>query len=178
MRINKNNLNDVFRSKLANIETMELKGYELIKELFVDSSGFGASDEPALTKSQFEIELESIVNKHKSVTTKITNTGQFQVYVGVFTKTGTKKAKIIGNNTLKITYSDTKQAIRLHNTDIITYDNGKIILNSGGYETKTTKDRLNKYLPSHLRVYQNNFQWFIDNQAKKLTIPFFDGINV
>ena len=54
------------------------RGFELEKELFVDSSGFGASDEPAMTYERFLNNLE--IGKAYAVT----EAGQFQVYVGVY----------------------------------------------------------------------------------------------
>lgn len=39
--------------------------------------------------------------------------------------------------------------------------NGVIRLNSGGYHTKTTKDRINRYLPRGYRITQEDFEWFV-----------------
>jgi hypothetical protein len=57
MKITKNNLNEVYKSKVKSVETMELMGYELIEILFVDNSGFGAENEPAYTQTGFEKKL-------------------------------------------------------------------------------------------------------------------------
>lgn len=177
MKISINNINKVYKAKRSSVETMQLKGYELIKELFVDNSGFGASDEPALTRSQFEIELEAILTKHGELTAKITNVGQFQVYIGLFKKTGKNKSKRIGNNTLEIIYSDGSKAIRLHDTNVVTFKKDKIILDSGGWRTNTTKARINQYSP--FTVYQKDFDWFVvvNNDWSKL-IPFKDGMKL
>jgi hypothetical protein len=40
MKITKDNLQDVYKSQEMSIDLLELKGYELVDELFVDSSGF------------------------------------------------------------------------------------------------------------------------------------------
>lgn len=54
------------------------KGWTLIDALFVDSSGFGDSSEPALTIDQF-------YNKVKAgFGYAVIEAGQFQVYIGVF----------------------------------------------------------------------------------------------
>jgi hypothetical protein len=58
----------------------KIKGWELIDEHFVDKSGWGASDEPALTRLQF---VKRIKEGHGYA---ITNEGQFQVYVGEYIK--------------------------------------------------------------------------------------------
>ena len=56
------------------------KGWELKQKHFVDNSGFGAKDEPALTPHQFLAK----VKKGKGYA--IVEKGQFQVYVGEFEK--------------------------------------------------------------------------------------------
>lgn len=86
MTITLENLDDVYRAKQASVDTMQAKGYKLLKEFFVDSSGFGAEDELALTVDQFNRELKQFITKHGKATAKITGAGQFQVYVGLFSK--------------------------------------------------------------------------------------------
>ena len=86
---------------------------------------------------------------------------------------------IIGNNTLRINYKDGSEAIRLHNTDIITFKGNKIILNSGGWRTHTTKARINEYLPEGLNLFQQNNIWYIsrdNNYNIKEAIVYYDNI--
>lgn len=73
-----------------------------------------------------------------------------------------KTAKIIDRNTLKIEYNNGNTAIRLHDTDIVTFSGDKIILNSGGWRTSTTKDRINKFAPVY--IHQTKGLWYIDNK--------------
>lgn len=54
--------------------------YELIETYFVDSSGFGAPGEPALTVDQFKARIK--VGKAYA----ILEVGEFQVYIGEFTR--------------------------------------------------------------------------------------------
>jgi len=62
-------------------------------------------------------------------------------------------------------------SITLYATDVITiYDDGRYVLNSGGYRTVTTKDRLNKYGP--VRVHQSKHVWYAGD------VPFEDGMTV
>lgn len=56
------------------------KGWKLIEEHFVDNSGFGSPGEPALTVNEF---ISKLVVGHGYA---IIGEGQFQVYVGEFTK--------------------------------------------------------------------------------------------
>jgi hypothetical protein len=75
--------------------------------------------------------------------------------------TDVKSSKRIANNTLKIEYNDGTTAIRLHNTNVVTFAGKKIILNSGGWRTSTTKNRINTFSPA--RISQNRGLWYLDN---------------
>lgn len=55
-----------------------------IQPLFVDSSGFGAEDEPALTISQFVKRLETFAKSTDPYGFGILEAGQFQLYIGVY----------------------------------------------------------------------------------------------
>lgn len=80
-----------------------------------------------------------------------------------------RKSQIIANNTLRIDYADNSQAIRLHNTDVITFNpDNSITLNSGGWRTLTTKDRISSY--STLRTRQDKGLWYVNG------FLFYDGI--
>ena len=54
------------------------KGWELVESYFVDSSGFGAPGEAALTAYQFKLRLKPGLGY------AIIEAGEFQVYVGEF----------------------------------------------------------------------------------------------
>jgi hypothetical protein len=82
------------------------------------------------------------------------------------------------------------------NTEVVSYSNcadvflyGNLIarigetwieLFDGGYQSNTTKSRLNAILKVHgcenEYVFQKNFQWFINYQGAP--IPFFDGMRL
>ena len=79
---------------------------------------------------------------------------------------GVKSAKKIGNNTFEVIYKDGCKAIRLHCTDVVTYrPDGACILNTDGWETRTTKDRMCKYAP--VWVYQVDSIWYIKQKNSK-----------
>ena len=89
----------------------------------------------------------------------------------VLGKTNRSQRKV-GNNTYAYIQHDGSVAIELHGTKVVTiYPNGLYKLNSGGYRTSTTKDRINKYSP--VSVYQKNFEWFLRDGT-----PFEDNILV
>jgi hypothetical protein len=85
---------------------------------------------------------------------------------------------------------------KLDNTQVVSYTNsadvflfGNLIarigetwieLFDGGYQTATTKSRLNAILAEHgcpgEYVFQKNYQWFINYNGA--TIPFFSGMRL
>ena len=161
MRVTGTTLNKAYKAQPTSIDTMQLLGYELIDELFVDSSGLGSDNEPALTASQFERKLAYLINEHGPLEARITGAGMFQVYVGLFKRTGTKKAKKIASNVLLINNDNGTKTIRLYDTDILT-DNGDgtLTVNNGGYATRTTHKRINEF--STLWAGAKNFETYIN----------------
>ena len=62
----------------------------------------------------------------------------------------------ISNNTHVEMHPDDSIAIRLHEMDIATYyPDQKIVLNSGGWRTVTTKERMNSFSPAHVWSYDH-----------------------
>jgi hypothetical protein len=53
----------------------------------------------------------------------------------------------------------------------------KYILDSCGFRTKTTKERINRYIPNGYKVFQENFDWFISMPSGK-TKQFSDKMEV
>ena len=83
----------------------------------------------------------------------------------------TRKRKLANNTYLNCDHAPESYAIRLHSTDVVTFKkDGRIVLDSGGYQTMTTKDRLNTYAPA--RVYQDNGVWYVNGE------PFADGFTI
>ena len=70
-------------------------------------------------------------------------------------------------------------SIVYHSTAVVQFDNDKIILNSGGWDTATTKSRMNQASYQYslgFDVYQVNFTWYVDYKGE--TIPFADGLTL
>jgi hypothetical protein len=79
----------------------------------------------------------------------------------------------VGNNTVQVMAEDGRRIIRLHHTDILTFHpDGNITLNSGGWQSLTTKARMNAYLPAGWVVYSDR-GWFI--RTPKGTFTYSDG---
>jgi hypothetical protein len=65
----------------------------------------------------------------------------------------------VGNNTWLIRRGD-NIAVRLHRTDVVTYmPDGTIRLNTGGWQSVTTKARMCEYTP--LSVSQRDWEWYV-----------------
>lgn len=78
----------------------------------------------------------------------------------------------VGNNTYAYIEHDGTVAIELHGTKVVRFfTNGLVQLNTGGWYTSTTKDRINKF--TNAGVYQRKGEWFLQNG-----IPFEDGMLV
>jgi hypothetical protein len=91
-------------------------------------------------------------------------------------KSRSKVSKKLANNTWLELTEENEFAIKLHKTRIvIIHENGTFTLNSGGYRTPTTKDRLNTYLPGSVRISQSLGLWYI-GYGWALTTLFYDGI--
>jgi hypothetical protein len=68
----------------AHIGDYRPEGWLLVDRHFVDSSGFGADDEPAMSLPQFVALLEERVTERPGTGWAVIEAGQFQVYVGEF----------------------------------------------------------------------------------------------
>jgi hypothetical protein len=87
--------------------------------------------------------------------------------------------KRLANNTFEVIYPSGIKVIRYHHTDIITFNKDKsITLNSGGWKTLTTKERINAYSP--IRIYQENKVWYVSGNLsdKGVSHTFKDGVTV
>lgn len=89
------------------------------------------------------------------------------------------KPRLIANNTVEYHKEDGARIIRLHHTDILTFQtDNKIVLNTSGWQTVTTKDRMNAHLPwPDYKIAATKGQWYIYQggwEGKK--IAFYDGV--
>jgi len=161
----------------------DIFGYELVNTFFVDNSGFGGEG--------IALDFKEFLNKIRAgFYYGITSAGQFQVYIGEFKRISRAKifkeqeiasSKLISKSCRVINYINGDKTIRLYTTDILQYKGDKIIFNSGGYKTVTTKSRINQFLPAGVYLYQKDYEWYIaDNRKKNIegVTKFFNGIEL
>ena len=75
----------------------------------------------------------------------------------------------IGTHKTSIRTASNLTSVRYWETDVVKFDNDKIILNNGGWYTSTTKKRMNQVSEQFnlgFYVYQRNYNWFVDYNGK------------
>lgn len=85
----------------------------------------------------------------------------------------------VTKNTRVYRYHDGTCHVDLHDTDVAVIHpaTGKVTLNTGGWYTNTTKDRINQVLRNTgYHVYQHDHRWYISGPGG--TRPFKDGMTI
>ena len=70
--------------------------------------------------------------------------------------------------------------VRLHNTNIIIYYPKRTVLDTGSWQTMTTRDRLNRYMPAPFSIVQDKGIWYVHQdgwQGPRLCV-FKDGLTI
>lgn len=84
----------------------------------------------------------------------------------------------VANNTYLYPGVDSFRIV-LHGTTVVRVNrDGTYTLNSGGYRTATTKERINCFSPAIL--FQKDWEWYVANRSCPCDrpVPFFDGMTV
>lgn len=127
--------------------------------------------------TQIKKRIRTILNEFYSLdefTSKL-SVGQHETYDDLDNFLGNKSEKKIGNNTVLRRLDNGNIAVRLWSTDIVVInklDNKKIY--SGGWETRTTADRINQFLPDGVRVFSQKGRWKV--KANNGTFDFRGGM--
>mgnify|MGYP005834018917 FL=1 len=87
----------------------------------------------------------------------------------------TRKRKL-ANNTYLTVREDGGFGIKLHDTEVVIHYPDRVVLDSGGWLTVTTKARMNEF--TDLRIYQDSYDWFVDGIVSNTSIPFTDGMTI
>jgi hypothetical protein len=82
-------------------------------------------------------------------------------------------------------------AVELHTTDILTFfPDDRVVLTHGGWQTQTTKNRMNDFLGNYVHVFSNHGNWHITCRFRigdteygepkwvKGTVPFENGMAI
>ena len=84
-----------------------------------------------------------------------------------------------GGNTM-VTYDEGVSTVYLHGNKIAEVDGEGVKIFDGGWQTNTTKSRLNAILSEFAaggeRVYQKNFEWRVSQGSA--SVPFRSGMRV
>ena len=90
----------------------------------------------------------------------------------------------IGHNTWLISHAGELRevggsyySIKLHGTQILKfYDNGEIVINTGGWDTQLTKSRISTYIPAS--IYNNKGVKYLHIYSSNSTFVYEDGLTI
>ena len=74
------------------------------------------------------------------------------------------QTQTIGRTATKIEHHGENTYVRYHNTDVVKFDSGWVMLDTGNWFTATTKLRMNQASNQfHLgyQVYQKDYKWYV-----------------
>lgn len=90
-----------------------------------------------------------------------------------------KSARKVANNTFRWEDEDGSIKYRLHQTDVVTIrPDGKVVLDSGGWKSVTTKDRMHLYAKDY-SIWSIKGQWFVRGRGADFEAPpvaYYDGM--
>lgn len=70
----------------------------------------------------------------------------------------------IGRHKTNITHVGLDTLVTYHSTPVVTFDEERVVLNTGGWFTNTTKLRMNQTANQYnlgFGVYQHKFDWYV-----------------
>jgi hypothetical protein len=93
---------------------------------------------------------------------------------------GDKNDRPVGNNTRLTRRDDGWIQVKYHGSPVVTFVPGKdqtVILDSCGWKTFTTKERLNAFCPDNYHVWQEKSVWYLFHHGDR-SYTFADGITI
>lgn len=90
-----------------------------------------------------------------------------------FNKEDIKSSKRVAHNTIKVILKDGTIVYKFYNTRIITINNNDktVLVKNDGFYTKTTKERINEFIPFPQYLYQEDHIWYWSDGEE-----FYDGM--
>lgn len=67
-------------------------------------------------------------------------------------------------------------ALYYHATPVVTWYPDKTVIRTNGHRTVTTKRRINE--ATHVRVWQRNFEWWVNTSPQANPEPFAEGMTI
>ena len=89
-----------------------------------------------------------------------------------------RDTKKIGNNTYLIRAGEDAIYVRYHRTNIVVYSPGVAVYTDGGWQTYTTKDRLNQLLPNRYTIFQKKHRWYLWDRVSDSTEEWLGGVSL
>ena len=89
------------------------------------------------------------------------------------------KTNRVGSHKTVIGTDDGWTFVQYHATEVVQWNESTIILNSNGWETVTTKLRMNQasnQFDLGFYVYQKDFNWFVEYKGEIL--KYYDGMQL
>ena len=87
-----------------------------------------------------------------------------------------------GNTAVVYDHETSVSCVYLHGNRIARVGDNFIELYDGGYQSATTKSRLNAILHTHGAnfdgIFQKNFQWFFHDSLRSQDVPFESGMTI
>ena len=83
----------------------------------------------------------------------------------------------VGTHKTTVKTKDGVTKVTYHWTDVVKFANKRIVLNSGGWHTVTTKTRMNQasnQFELGYQVFQKDWTWYVDYKGQ--TLDFQDGM--
>jgi hypothetical protein len=97
----------------------------------------------------------------------LTEENEMNTYSELKALSETRKRKL-ANNTYLIVREDGGFGVKLHDTEVVIHYPDRVVLDSGGWQTVTTKSRINEF--SQISLYQEKGVWYANET------PFADGM--
>ena len=83
----------------------------------------------------------------------------------------------LGTHCTTVSKSEEVTRVTYHQTVVVAFNDKEIVLDSGGWRSATTKQRINQasnQFGLNLSVYQSKGDWYVDYQG--VTLDFRDGL--
>lgn len=89
---------------------------------------------------------------------------------------GGARPRLVEWSTVEYVRADGSRCVRYHHTDVVAVRRGVVTLDSGGWRTVTTKERINAHNGSGLYVYSDRGEWIVKDCETGAEVAYRDGL--